>query len=341
MRISMRFLANCTLAAAGFGTLVLAASSYHLTSTIPIPGNGGWDYVAADSLNRRLYVSHASKVDVVDLDSEKVVGEIPNTNGVHGIAIADDLGRGFISAGRDGQVVVFDLKTLAAIGSAKAGTNPDGIVYDRLTQRVFAFNGRSKNATVIDGKDGSVVATIELGGKPEFPVADGKGSVFVNIEDKNEIAHIDSRSLKVEARWPIAPAESPSGLAIDTEDHRLFSVCDGKVMVVLNYDNGQVVANVPIGEGPDAASYDPGTHTAFSSNGEGTVTVVQVGAHDQYTASNVSTKKGARTMTVDLKTHKLYLPSADYGPVPEATSTNPHPRPAVQDGTFKVLVLSP
>lgn len=342
LRTLMRALASSTLVAMiGFGSLALAAASYHLTSMISVPGSGGWDYVAADSVNRRLYVSHASKVDVVDLDSEKVLGEIPNTNGVHGIAIADDLGLGFISAGRDDQIVIFDLKTLAVTGNAKTGTNPDGIVYDRLTHRVFAFNGRSKNATVINGKDGSLASTIELDGKPEFSVADGKGSVFVNVEDKNEIVRIDSRSLKVKARWSIAPAESPSGLAIDTEDHRLFSVCDGKKMVVLNYDNGQVVADLPIGKGPDAAAYDPGTHTAFSSNGEGTVTVVQVEAHDQYTASNVSTKEGARTMTVDLKTHKLYLPSADYGPVPKATSTNPHLRPVSIDGSFKVLVLSP
>ena len=318
-----------------------SASSYHLTSGISLPGSGGWDYIAADSENRRLYVSHATVVEVVDLDSEKVVGQIPNTNGVHGIAIANDLGRGFVSAGRDNQVVIFDLKTLATIGTAKTGTNPDGILYEPSTQQVFAFNGRSKNATVINAKDGSVVSTIELGGKPEFPVADGKGSVFVNIEDKNEIVHIDAKSLTVKAHWSIVPAESPSGLAIDKEHHRLFAVCDGKAMVVLNYDNGKVVATVPIGEGPDAAAYDPGTRTAFSSNGDGTVTVVKAEGKDKYTPETVQTKKGARTMTVDLKTHKLYLPSADYGPAPEATATNPRPRPPVVAGSFKVLVLAP
>jgi WD40 repeat protein len=320
--------------------VALAAPSYHLTSSISFPGSGGWDYIAADSENRRLYVSHATVVEVVDLDSEKIVGQIPNTNGVHGIAIANDLGRGFISAGRDNQVVIFDLKTLAPLGTAKTGTNPDGILYEPFTHRVFAFNGRSKNTTVINGKDGSVVGTIELGGKPEFPTADGKGNVFVNVEDKNEIAHIDAKSLQVKARWSIAPAESPSGLAIDKEHHRLFAVCDGKAMVVVNYDNGKVVATVPIGEGPDAASYDPGTHTAFSSNGEGTVTVVNVEGHDKYVPSTVETKKGARTMTVDLKTHKLYLPSADYGPAPAATADNPHPRPSIVAGSFKVLVLA-
>jgi DNA-binding beta-propeller fold protein YncE len=334
----MRFLVPFLLVSLGAS---LAAQSYHLTSSISIPGGGGWDYIAADSDNRRLYISHAKVVEVVDLDSEKIVGQIPNTNGVHGIAIANDLGRGFISAGRDNQVVIFDLKSLATLGTAKAGANPDGILYEPFTHRVFAFNGRSKNATVIDAKDGSVLGTIELGGKPEFPAADGQGSVFVNMEDKNEIAHIDAKSMQVKARWSIAPAQSPSGLAIDKQDHRLFAVCDGKVMVVVNYDDGKVVTTVPIGEGPDAAAYDPGTHTAFSSNGEdGTVTVVKVEGHDKYTASTVETKRSARTMTVDLKTHKLYLPSADYGPPPAATTANPHPWPSVVAGSFKILVLS-
>jgi DNA-binding beta-propeller fold protein YncE len=316
-------------------------STYHLSSTIAIPGSGGWDYIAADSDNRRLYISHANVVDVVDLDSEKIVGQIPKTNGVHGIAIANDLGRGFISAGRDNQVVIFDLKSLATLGTAKAGTNPDGILYEPFTHQVFAFNGRSKNATVINARDGSVVGTIELGGKPEFPAADGNGNVFVNVEDKNEIAHIDAKSLQVKARWSIAPAESPSGLAIDKDHHRLFAVCDGKVMVVLNYDNGKVVTTVPIGEGPDAAAYDPGTHTVFSSNGEdGTMTVVKVEGPDKYTPATVETKKSARTMTVDLKTHKLYLPSGDYGPPPAPTAANPHPWPSIVPGSFKILVLS-
>lgn len=317
-----------------------AATTYHVSSTITVPGAGGWDYLVADAETRRLYVSHATVVDVIDLDSEKVVGQIPNTNGVHGIAIAHDLGKGFISAGRDNQIVVFDLKTLATIGTSKAGTNPDGIVYEPVTHRVFAFNGRSKNATVVDGKDGSVLKTIELSGKPEFPTVDGKGNLFVNIEDKNEIDHIDARTMEVKAHWSIAPADSPSGMAIDPEHHRLFSVCDGKAMVVVNYDNGKVVATVPIGEGPDAASYDPATQTAFSSNGEGTVTVVESKGQDKFVPETVETKKGARTMTIDLKTHKLYLPSADYGPAPEATAANPRPRPAILAGSFKILVLS-
>ncbi|HEX4231464.1 MAG TPA: YncE family protein [Bryobacteraceae bacterium] len=320
----------------------VAAPQYRLTGKISLPGPGGWDYAAADSGNRKLYVSHATVVEVIDLDSGKMIGEIPNTNGVHGIAIANDLGRGFISAGRDNDVVIFDLKTLRTIGTAKTGTNPDGIVYEPTTQRVFAFDGRSKDATAIDAKTGTVVGTIALGGKPEFPVADGRGNVFANIEDKNEIVHIDPKTLAVKAHWSIAPAESPSGLAIDTASHRLFSVCDGKVMVVVDYDNGKVVARVPIGDGPDAARFDPGTHLAFSSNGEdGTLTVVKEESKNKFSVvSTVPTEKGARTMAIDLKTHKIYLPDAEFGPAPAATASNPHPRRSIVPGTFHLLVVS-
>jgi DNA-binding beta-propeller fold protein YncE len=320
----------------------VAAPQYHVTAKISLPGPGGWDYAAADSGNRRLYVSHATVVEVIDLDSGKVVGQIPDTNGVHGIAIANDLGRGFISAGRDNDVVIFDLKTLKTIGKAKTGTNPDGIVYEPTTQRVFAFNGRSKDATAIDAKTGSVVGTIALGGKPEFPVADGRGNVFVNIEDKNEIVHLDPKTLAIKARWSIAPAESPSGLAIDTASHRLFSVCDGKIMVVLDYDNGKVVARVPIGDGPDAAGFDPGTRLAFSSNGEdGTLTVVKEESKNRFSvASTIPTEKGARTMAIDLKTHKIYLPDAEFGPAPAPTTSNPRPRRSIVSGSFHLLVVS-
>ena len=318
-----------------------ASAAYHVTSSISLPGAGGWDYLYADSDNRRLYVSHASVVQVIDLDTDKLVGTIPNTNGVHGIAVANDLGRGFISAGRDNQVVIFDLKTMAIIGTAKTGTNPDGIIYEPETHRVFTFNGRSQDATAIDAKDAKVLGTIALGGKPEFPTTDGKGNIFVNMEDKNAIYHLDAKTLEIKARWSISPAESPSGMAIDLAQHRLFSVCDGKVMVVLDYQNGKVITTVPIGDGPDATAYDPGTHTAFSSNGEdGTLTIVKVEPHDKYVPSTVETKKSARTMALDLKTHKVYLSSAELGPPPAATAGNPHPYPSVVPGSFKLLVLS-
>jgi DNA-binding beta-propeller fold protein YncE len=322
-----------------FGSLAFA--EYHQTSTIALPGAGGWDYLIADSDSRRLYVSHTNVVEVIDLDSEKVVGQIPKTNGVHGIALAKDLGRGFISAGRDNQVVIFDLKTLATLGTVKTGTNPDGIIYEPETHRVFTFNGRSHDATAIDAKEGTALKTIDMGGKPEFPTTNGKGQIFVNIEDKNEIIHLDAKTLEVKAHWSIAPAESPSGMAIDTEHHRIFSVCDGKVMVVVNYEDGKVVTTVPIGEGPDAAAFDPGTHTVFSSNGEsGTLTVVKEEGHDKYVPSTVKTKESARTMALDLKTHKIYLPVADFGPPPAPTAANPHPWPQAIPGSFKILVFS-
>lgn len=278
-------------------------------------------------------------MEVLDLDSEKLVGKIPDTDGVHGIAIANDLGRGFISAGRANQVVIFDLKSLRTLGTAKTGTNPDGILYEPTTHRVFAFNGRSKNATAIDAASGEVVGTIDLGGKPEFPVADGRGNVFVNIEDKNEIVHLDPKTLSVKAHWSVAPAEAPSGLAIDIKNHRLFAVCDSKAMVIVNSDTGKIVATVPIGEGPDAAGFDPAIGLAFSSNGQdGTLTVVKQQSADKYSvAQTVSTKRGARTMAIDLKTHNIYLPDADFGPAPAG---NPHAHPKVIPGTFKLLVVS-
>ena len=326
-----------------FGSLnIYAADTYKLTGSIPLPGNGGWDYSHADAEARRLYVSHATEVEVLDLDSQKIVGKIPDTEGVHGIAIARDLGRGFISAGRANTVVIFDLKTLRTLSTAKTGTNPDGILYEPTTRRVFAFNGRSKDATVIDGASGQVAGTIALGGKPEFPVTDGNGNLFVNIEDKSEIVKLDPKGMKVVSHWSIAPAEEPSGLAIDVKNHRLFAVGDNKMMAVVNFDNGKVVATLPIGGGPDAAAFDPGTHVAFSSNGEdGTLTVIAQQSADKYhVVQTVATKRGARTMALDEKTHTIYLPDAEFGPAPAATANQPHPRPAILPGTFHLLVVS-
>src|SRR5579875_2736646 len=256
---------------------------YRVTGSIQIGGSGGWDYLTADAANHRLYVSHSGEVVVADLDSNRVVGHISGMNRIHGIALANDLGYGVISDGGSNEVVMFNLKDLSVKQKIKAGTNPDGIVYDPASKRVFAFNGRSHNATAIDAPSGNVAGTIELNGKPEFPVSDGKGSIYDNLEDKSEIVRINSKSLAVEAHWPLAPCESPSGLAIDTESRRLFSVCDNKVMAVVDADTGKVVATPAIGEGPDAAAFDPGRKLAFSSNGEsGTLTVVKESGKDQY-----------------------------------------------------------
>lgn len=317
------------------------AQTYKVTGSIQIGGTGGWDYLYADSANGRLYVSHGPEVIVIDVESEKTVGKISGLKGVHGIAIADDLGNGFISDGGNNQVVSFDLKTLTVKDKIAAGTNPDGIVYDPYSKRVFAFNGRSKDATAIDATNGKVAGTIALPGKPEFPATDAAGNIFVNIEDKNEIDRIDPKTLTVTAHWPVAPCESPSGLAIDPAGKKLFAVCDGKTMAVVDTDSGQVVATPAIGEGPDAAAYDPGTHLAFSSNGEGSVTVVKADGSGQYSVvQTVKTERGARTMALDTKTHKIYLSSATMGAPPAATAANPRPRPSIVPGSFKILVLS-
>src|SRR5512138_234474 len=217
------------------------AAGYHLLKRIEVGGEGGWDYLTVDSAARRLYVSHATRVVVIDLDKGAVVGEIPNTNGVHGIAVAPELGRGFTSNGRDNNVTIFDLKRLSVLAQVKTGTNPDAIIYDPASRRVFAFNGRSNDATAIDAASGNVAATIALGGKPEFAVADGKGAVYVNIEDKSEVVAIDSNKLAVKAHWPLAPGEEPSGVAMDRQTRRLFVVCANKKMIVMNADNGHVV----------------------------------------------------------------------------------------------------
>jgi len=320
----------------------LHAQQYKVTGTIPIPGDWGWDYLLADGANRLLYVSHGTQVELLDLDSEKVVGKIDGMQRIHGIALAPEFNRGFISDGGSDNVVIFDLKTHAVIDKVKAGTNPDGILYDPASKRVFAFNGRSSDATAIDAASGKVVGTIPLGGKPEFPVTDAKGNVFANIEDKSEIVKIDPQGLKVVARWSIAPCEEPSGLAIDVANQRLFAVCDNQKMAVVDTASGKVVTTVPIGEGPDAAYYDADTKLAFSSNGSGTLTVVKQEGADKYSvAQTVTTEKSARTMALDPKTKKIYLPAAQFGERPAPTADNPHPRPKMVPGTFHLVVLSP
>jgi YVTN family beta-propeller protein len=318
------------------------AQQYKISTRIPFPGEGGWDYLLAESSNRQLYVSHGTQVEVVDLDSEKPVAKITGMKRIHGIAIANEFNRGYISDGGDDVVVVFDLKSNAVLQKVPAGKNPDGILYDPYSKRVFAFNGRSNDATAIDAASGKVAGTVALDGKPEFPVSDGKGNVYVNIEDKSEIAQLDPQTLKVKKTWSLSPCEEPSGLAIDLEARRLFSVCSNNKMAVVNADSGQVIATVAIGNGPDAAGYDPARKLVFSSNGEGTLTVVRQDSPDKYTVlENAATERSARTMSLDTKTHKIYLSAAQLGAAPEATADNPHPRPKIIPDSFHVLVLSP
>ncbi len=320
--------------------LLAAADAYHVTGKIPVGGQGGWDYLTVDSAARRLYVSHANKTVVIDLDTEKVAGEIADTPGVHGIAVAPKLNRGWISNGRGNNVTVFELKTLSTTGHIATGQNPDAIQYDTVANRVYTFNGRSNDSTVIDAESGKVVGTIPLGGKPEFSSSDGKGKIYVNIEDTHEMVEIDAASAKVTKRYSLQGCEDPSGLAMDTAKRRIFSVCANKVMVVSDPDAGKVIATVPIGGGSDGAAFDPGTGLAFSSNGgDGTVTAVKESGGKYSVADTIKTQRGARTMAVDPKTHKLYLPAAEYGPAPAATTQQPRPRPAILPDSFTILVV--
>jgi len=317
-----------------------AGPGYHVVNTYQLGGDGGWDYLTIDANARRLYISRATHVMVVDADSGKVVGDIADTPGVHGIALDADLGRGFTSNGRENTVSIFDSKTLATSSKVKVGQNPDAILFDPATKRVFTFNGKSNDSTVLDAEKGTVLATIKLDGKPEFAASDGKGEVFVNIEDKSEIEAIDANKMEVKARWPLAPCTEPSGLALDRKNRRLFAGCDNKMMAVVNADNGKVLATLPIGEGVDANAFDDDTALAFASCGEGVLTVVREDSPEKFSVvENVPTQQGARTMGLDTKTHNVYLVTAKFGPPPAPTADNPHPRRSIAPDSFVVLVV--
>jgi DNA-binding beta-propeller fold protein YncE len=304
-----------------------------------VGGEGGWDYLIADPDAHRVYISRGTHVLVLDPDSGKNLADIPDTPGVHGIALAPELGRGFTSNGREGTVSIFDIKTLALISKVKVGENPDAILYDPATKRVFTFNGKSQDSTAIDAASGKVLGTIKLDGKPEFAASDAKGEVFVNIEDKSELTAIDPNKLEVKATWPLAPCTEPSGLAIDRRHRRLYVGCDNKMMAVVDANNGRVLATPPIGEGVDATAFDPETGLAFASCGEGLLTVVKEEGH-KYVAENIPTKARARTMALDTKTHKVFVVTADFGTAPAPTADTPHPRPPMIPDTFVVLVLT-
>jgi DNA-binding beta-propeller fold protein YncE len=304
-------------------------------------GEGGWDYLITDADARRTYISRGTHVVVIDADTGKSVGDIADTPGVHGIALAPELGRGFTSNGREGTVSIFDIKTLATNSKVKVGENPDAILYDPASKRVFTFNGRSQDSTAIDAATGKVVGTIKLDGKPEFAATDAKGGIWVNIEDKSELVAIDPNKLEVKAKWPLAPCTEPSGLAIDRKNRRLFAGCDNKMMAVVDADSGKVLATPPIGDGVDATAFDPETGLAFAScGGDGVLTVVREDSPDKFSvAENVPTQKGARTMALDTKTHKVFVVTAQFGPRPAPTADNPHPRPAILPDSFVVLVV--
>lgn len=323
------------------GAMAAAGPGYHVAATYKVGGEGGWDYLVADANARRLYISRATHVIVLDLDSGKNLGEIPDTPGVHGIALAPELGRGFTSNGREGTVSIFDIKTLALISKVKVGENPDAILFDPATKRVFTFNGRSHDSSAIDAASGKVLATIRLDGKPEFAASDARGEIFVNIEDKSELVAIDPKKLEVKATWPLAPCTEPSGLSIDRRHRRLFVGCDNKMMAVVDADNGKVLATPTIGEGVDATAFDDETGLAFAScGGDGVLTIVKQDSGEKFSvAENVPTQKGARTLALDAKTHKVFVVTADFGPPPAATAENPHPRRSIVPNSFVVLVV--
>ncbi|MGH8460819.1 MAG: YncE family protein [Stenotrophobium sp.] len=330
----------CTSAVAGPAGKP-ADHAYRIVDRYRLGGTEGWDYLAVDAQRQRLFISRSDHVAVIDANSGKLIGEIPGTLGVHGIALAPDLKRGYTSNGRAGTVTAFDLDTLKVLDQVKVtGANPDAIVYDPATKRVFTFNGNSDNATAIDAASLKVVGTIALPGKPEFAVSDGHGRVYVNIEDKSELAVINPASAQVVTTWPLAPCEEPSGLAMDIAHQRLFSVCANHRMMVLDAQSGHRVAEMPIGEHPDAAAFDPASQLAFSSNGEGTLTIVHEDDADHFSVvANVPTRKSARTMALDTATHRIYLSSAETGPRPKPTAEQPHPRPVIAPDTFEILVL--
>jgi DNA-binding beta-propeller fold protein YncE len=343
-----RCTANGIHVAGALGLTVVLASAlpaqkphYHEIASYVLGGSGGWDYLVFDSVGHRLFIARQNRVMVVDPDRGTVLGEIPGLNRAHGVALVHAVRRGFATSGADSAVTMFDLETLEVLGKITAAADDDAILYDPASRRVFTFNGDAGSSTVIDPASGTRVGTIELGGKPEFGVSAGDGKLYVNIEDKGEVAEIDARAMRVTRRWSIVPCESPTGLAVDRAHHRLFSVCRSKVMAISDAANGKLLTTVPIGGGVDGAAFDPGTGDAFSSNGDGTMTVVHEDSPSQFrVVETVPTMPGARTMTIDPRTHRLYLATARFGPAPTATAASPpRRRPPMIPDSFTLLVF--
>lgn len=323
----------------GVAATVAAQQPYKVLDHWKIGGTGGWDYLTADASAHRLYAAHGPRVEVIDTESGRPIGAITGLHGTHGIALDPEGRFGYISDGGGNAVVVFDRSNLHTVATIPAGTNPDGIVYEPSTKTVWAFNGRSKNVTVIDTRTRSVVATISLPGKPEFPTADGRGHVFDNIEDKNSIAVLDANTKTLKATWPLEGCDSPSGMAYDRRHNRIFSVCDNKVMIVLDAANGRKLAAPSIGDGPDATRFSERHDLAFSPNGgDGTLTVIDA-AHNYAVVETLPTQRGARTMAYDPAMDRIFLATAEFGPRPAPTATSPRPRPAIIPDTYTILVV--
>ena len=332
-----RTLSSAVFLLALFAATRPAAAQYRVLDRWKLDDAGGWDYLVIDSPAHRLYITRGDHVDVVDAQAGKLTGTISGLHGTHGVALNPDGKLGYISDGGGNAVVVFDRATLATVATIPVGTNPDCIIWEPATQTVWTFNGRSHDISVIDPATQKVVATIPVPGKPEFAVSDGKGTVFNNIEDKNELIRIDARAHKITAEWP--SCESPSGLALDNEGHRLFAVCDGKKMGIVDANTGKAITNASIGDGPDAAAWSATHKLAFASCGEGVLSVVDAASADYKTIQTLPTQRSARTMTYDPATDRIYLVAAEFGPRPAATPENPRPRPPMIPGTFTILVV--
>ncbi|HEY2712801.1 MAG TPA: YncE family protein [Chthoniobacterales bacterium] len=315
-----------------------AAPKYKAVTQIPIGGEGGWDILTIDNAARRLYLSHATKVVVIDLETNEVVGEISDTPGVHAFLAVPELGRGFSTNGKENKSSVVDLKTLTTIQKVDVGQNPDAIAYDAKRDEVYVFNHSGNSATVIAGKSAKVVATIQLGGSPEFAAVDSTTDrVYVNLEDKSEVAVIDGSKHQVMTRWPLAPGQEPSGIALDAAHHRLFSTCHNKMMVMLDANSGRVIGNVPIGSGVDGCAFDDSSQLVFASCGEGVTVVAKESSPNELSvAQNLQTQRGARTIALDPKTHRIYLPTANFGPPQSANG-----RPSIMPDTMRLLIYGP
>ncbi|MBF0507647.1 MAG: YncE family protein [Deltaproteobacteria bacterium] len=332
------FLIFCILAIAA--PCFAGDSGYHIIKRLKVGGEGGWDYLTADTPARRLYISRSTHVMVIDLDTDQVVGDIPDTPGVHGIAVAPEFNRGYTSNGKADTATIFDLKTLKVLGTVKTGENPDAILYDPASKKVFTFNGKSKDATVIGAVSGKVVKTIPIGGKPEYAVTNGKGKVYVNIEDTNELVEIDSLNTRLSQRWSLKPCQEPTGMGLDAEHNRVFSGCHNKIMTIFDINAQKVIAQMPIGEKVDGNGFDPATGLAFSANGDGTLTVVRESSPGKFeVVDNVATQRGSRTMAIDAKTHHIYLPGAQFAQPTEPVPAGAKQRPVMVKGSFEVLVV--
>lgn len=338
---ALAFLLSCTLHPSRLyaAPQSTGASGYHLTKKVKLGGVGGWDYLEVDPATHRLFISRGTHVIVVDPAEGKIIGDIPDTQGVHGIALADEFAKGFTTNGRTADSTIFDLASLKVLGNAKTDKDSDAVIYDPFSKRVFTFNGDANTASAIDAASGKLVSTFPLGGGPEFAASDGKGKVFVNLEDKSSLVKFDAKTLKIENTWPLAPCESPSGLAIDANHEILIVGCHNKLMAFVDGNSGKIIGTVPIGQGVDANRFDPVTGYAFASCGDGTLTIAHEDSPGKFSlVEMIQTQRGARTMALDYATHTVYLVTAEFGPAPAATADNPRPRPAILPETFTLLV---